>query len=927
MPRFLMVMFVILMGQANPFGADVSRYNIVWNSPSKDHGGSMPLGNGATGLNAWINPAGELEFYISRTDSWGDNGRLLKVGKVRLTLDPAPPVEPFEQTLSLIDGTMVVRYGPANSAITLKLWVDANHPVIHIAVSGPQPVTATAAIELWRTKPHNLSSIQCSSLMEDRSKPGRLHQPVIMEPDTILTGQTNRIGWYHHNRKSVGPSMIATIQGLADFKRADPLLHRTFGAIIVAENGRRIDDTHLQASAAKSHRFSIYVDASHPATAQQWLRTMEETIASTEAIPFAQRRQSHEQWWSGFWNRSWINAVASKKVKRVRPSLIPANTHPVKIGVDQSGHYHFGGQIGRVSILSAALSDKEVEALFRREHDKGISHGNVLFSGRPKQGDALPDSKAWSFAGGVTIEAWVKDARGGRIVDKITPGGKDGFLLDTYPGNSLRLIVGEQTFQKPNALPAGKWTHVAAVVNSQTGQIRTFVNGKVITDRKWQTGHPDEAQLVSGAYALQRYISACAGRGRYPIKFNGSIFTVPHAGDPDFRRWGPGYWWQNTRLPYLSMCTSGDYEMMRPLFRMYATELMPLHKYRTRLQTGADGAFIPECIYFWGDQFSATYGWKPLVERGEDKLQESGWHKWEWVSGPELVFMMLDCFEHTLDETFLKETLLPSAHEILTFFVSHYQTNDAGKLVMHPSMACETWWACTNPMPELAGLHAVSARLLALPEDLTTAEQRAFWQAVQKKLPDLPTRKAGETLALAPAAKFANKRNMENPELYAVFPFRLVSFEKPNAKLGLGALKHRWDKGNFGWRQDDLFMAYLGLADDARKYLVGRARNHHKGSRFPAFWGPNYNWVPDQDHGGVLTKTLQTMLMQTDPYSNKVYLLPAWPRDWNVKFKLHAPRHTTIEGEYRDGAMKSLKVLPESRRADVVVVESPTTAN
>jgi hypothetical protein len=69
------------------------------------------------------------------------------------------------------------------------------------------------------------------------------------------------------------------------------------------------------------------------------------------------------------------------------------------------------------------------------------------------------------------------------------------------------------------------------------------------------------------------------------------------------------------------------------------------------------------------------------------------------------------------------------------------------------------------------------------------------------------------------------------------------------------------------------------------------------------------------------------MLMQTDPYSNRAYLLPAWPRDWNVKFKLHAPQLTTIEGEYRDGAMKSLKVVPESRRADVVVVESPTTAN
>ena len=51
-------------------------------------------------------------------------------------------------------------------------------------------------------------------------------------------------------------------------------------------------------------------------------------------------------------------------------------------------------------------------------------------------------------------------------------------------------------------------------------------------------------------------------------------------------------------------------------------------------------------------------------------------------------------------------------------------------------------------------------------------------------------------------------------------------------------------------------MAYLGLTDDARKAIVGRARSHDAGERFPAFWGPNYDWTPDQDHGGVLMKAL-----------------------------------------------------------------------
>jgi hypothetical protein len=50
----------------------------------------------------------------------------------------------------------------------------------------------------------------------------------------------------------------------------------------------------------------------------------------------------------------------------------------------------------------------------------------------------------------------------------------------------------------------------------------------------------------------------------------------------------------------------------------------------------------------------------------------------------------------------------------------------------------------------------------------------------------------------------------------------------------------------------------------------------------------------------------------------KIFLLPAWPKNWNASFKLHAPQNTTIEGEVRDGKVTSLKVTPKSREADVV---------
>ena len=51
------------------------RYDVTWRTPSADANGSMPMGNGDIGLNAWVEPSGDLIFYISKTDAWGDNHR------------------------------------------------------------------------------------------------------------------------------------------------------------------------------------------------------------------------------------------------------------------------------------------------------------------------------------------------------------------------------------------------------------------------------------------------------------------------------------------------------------------------------------------------------------------------------------------------------------------------------------------------------------------------------------------------------------------------------------------------------------------------------------------------------------------------------------------------------------------------------------
>ena len=60
---------------------------------------------------------------------------------------------------------------------------------------------------------------------------------------------------------------------------------------------------------------------------------------------------------------------------------------------------------------------------------------------------------------------------------------------------------------------------------------------------------------------------------------------------------------------------------------------------------------------------------------------------------------------------------------------------------------------------------------------------------------------------------------------------------------------------------------------------------------------------------------LQEMAMQT--VGDSIYLFPAWPRDWDVDFKLHAPGNTTVECSLKKGRIERLTVTPHEREADV----------
>jgi hypothetical protein len=727
-------------------------YNVVWHSPSKNSMGSMPAGNGDIGINLWVEENGDLLFYLSKTDAWSENARLLKIGKIRLSLSPNPFVtdNSFLQELKLVDGVIKIEAGDAENFVLISTWIDANNPVVEMDIKSTSPLSAKVTTEPWRTERRQITiPNELHSAYELSGKDG---PDVFVEKDEIIKDSDAGVIWLHRNERSIWQNNLK-LQGLDEFieKSNDPLLYRTFGGLIrSAELEKTAPNQIGSVKPLEEFSVSVFVLTAQTENKNEWISKITEKAEKTESLNRAERFKNHKMWWQSFWNRSYIN-------------------------------------------ISTKNSD-EKETVFN----------------------------------------------------------------------------------------------------------------------------------VTRNYALQRYINACGGRGGSPIKFNGTIFTVDSKNiegdfsgfDADYRRWGGPFWWQNTRLPYWSMLESGDFDLMQPLFKMYR-EALPIRKLATEKYYHHKGAFFPETMTFWGTYSDNNYG----RDRSELPLgmTQNLYIRYYWGSGLEVSLMMLDYYAFTQDKTFLKETLLPVASLAIDFFDQHWGRDKNGKILFDPAMALETYWKATNPLPIIAGINKVCTELLKLPAEQTSKEQKRQWQRLLTELPDIPVHKVDGELMLAPAQKFSEKHNVENPELYAVFPYRTFMIEKDGLEMARRTFANRAYKQTGGWQQNAIQAAYLGLTDEAAKLTSTNFNTWNPAYRFPTNWGPNYDWTPDQDHGSVALIALQRMLLQYD--NDKIYLLGAWPKSWDVEFKLVAPQNTVVTGKVKNGAVEWLRTTPATQQKNVVVAK------
>lgn len=452
----------------------------------------------------------------------------------------------------------------------------------------------------------------------------------------------------------------------------------------------------------------------------------------------------------------------------------------------------------------------------------------------------------------------------------------------------------------------------------------------------------DSAWVAGRNYQLFRYMLASNQEGKLPLLFNGGIFTADNfnhitgnnndevkrkrvdPSTPDLRHWlFCGFMAQNQRWIGWPAILSGDEDLLEPtnaFYRMHSASAASRAKCM-----GAEGMVYPEAIQVWGLTWWPTKTGQcgaPHLKHAFAMMLENAWMTLhghttlnkdiskdiEWIKG---VVKFYDSYYRMRTKEFCSSELVKG--NLLNIF---------------PANSIEILVGAQNPTEVLAGLMRISDALTQLPDSLVNKDEKEYFANVIKTLPQISKGKVNGKDIVLPAQSYMKEYNLwELPEFYAAWPYRLYSVCHPGTTQ---IMQNTWDLlpkyrsekvyRDYSWMPVVVNMAAIGNTAEASRRMVEKLGNFNPQSRFPAFFGPGHDWVPDHNWGGSGMVGLQEMLMAADPYGDgKIYLLPAWPVKWDVDFKLHAPQNTTVEVEVKKGKVVKLNVFPESRRKDIVL--------
>jgi len=423
-------------------------------------------------------------------------------------------------------------------------------------------------------------------------------------------------------------------------------------------------------------------------------------------------------------------------------------------------------------------------------------------------------------------------------------------------------------------------------------------------------------------------------------KFNGGPGLVRL----DDRSWGWGYWWQNTRELIWPLFAANQLGYARDYLDFYDRQYMDW-KQRTaaagklgiRMWEGASpfrpgAAARPKVV----STFDPAALEKAVANTGMETVK-SGYNARSLAQAGGLVQLMLDYAAFSGDREYLRTTVAPWLKEAALFYLSYLRRGDDGLYHSTVSDAVEMWWKVKDPITDLAAVRTCFWNVLSYgtefgyePEFLAAVRERlahlaplptGVWHRRTATKDELPPGTPSYTVQIvdriertdtcyAPAADLYDDRlvhNMENPELYLVFPLALVDANSPQTDLerAINTFRQRKHPNAGGWSQCGVQAARLRLPDTV-DVIMDHVRRHQ---RYP-YGGWNspgmrltdsrlgVTDVPYFDAMGVNLTALQEALLQSHclstptrsdpPGTGPIVLLPAIRKDWAGRFRLRA---------------------------------------
>ena len=469
------------------------------------------------------------------------------------------------------------------------------------------------------------------------------------------------------------------------------------------------------------------------------------------------------------------------------------------------------------------------------------------------------------------------------------------------------------------------------------------------------------ADYVNRNYSYYLYLMGSASRGDYMVKFNGMLWNT----DGDTRAWGGSYWGANQSCLYNALPAANKFELINPMYKMYSRMYDAL-ALSARQQWGSKGIYIAETIGFEGDHempdsIAAEMRELLLVNKPWDQRSQAykdyagGRNRWlsRWNNGigkeafgpvthifsrgAKLAYSYWMNYEYTQDKGWLEKSAYPMIKGIAEFYRTFPNLKKAadGKYHLYHVNDNEPIWDGHNTVEEISSMMGILPVAIKASEILNVdTELRPLWKELLQNLSPLPMSSEFPELkgkpvtfvkSLLPVQEGGEASALPDLNTMPIWCFDLATLESKDKEM-MKIANNTFD-GYFPDGINDktiagtltmlpIVGAMLGRSD-AVKYLIP---NQMKALTKPVFENRMDCMEGVQaltaERLGRAADALHNALCQSIPSKpgepTIIRVFPAWPTDWDARFRLLARGNFLISGSIEKGEVKYVEIKSQS---------------